>query len=158
MRKENINRNINKTQTITQTHFVMVVFVVWFMCVCFAGRKIRPYFAQIRPPFLFPYCVACFFGKKKSGLSNPMFCFGFCFLYSFLLGFVAAKIPTPTQSSLAPDVKNLVSAQLWDFAEGGFFHDLRPEFSSPLGRSVSFWISNRYPLVICYITMKNRHL
>ena len=113
MRKENINRNTNKTQTITQTHFVMVVFVVWFMCVCFAGRKIRPYFAQIRPPFLFhPISIVCFFREKKplgyGGLSKPIFCF--CFLYSFLLGFLLLKSLTTLSSlvnifpSVAPDV------------------------------------------------------
>ena len=52
-RKENINRNINKTQTRTQTHFVTFVFVhVYGLCFFNVGRKIRPYFGQIRPYFI----------------------------------------------------------------------------------------------------------
>ena len=52
-RKENTNRNVNKTQTGTQTHFVMFVFAhVYGLCFIYVGRKIRPYFGQIRPYFI----------------------------------------------------------------------------------------------------------
>ena len=46
--------NINKTQTRTQTHFVTFVFVhVYVVYSLFnVGRKIRPYFGQIRPYFI----------------------------------------------------------------------------------------------------------
>lgn len=45
--------NINKTQTRTQTHFVTFVFVhVYGLCFIYVGRKIRPYFGQIRPYFI----------------------------------------------------------------------------------------------------------
>ena len=43
-REENINRNINKAQTITQAHFVTFVFVhVYGLCFFNVGRKIRVY-------------------------------------------------------------------------------------------------------------------
>ena len=45
--------NINKTQTRTQTYFVTFVFVhVYGLCFIYVGRKIRPYFGQIRPYFI----------------------------------------------------------------------------------------------------------
>ena len=46
--------NINKTQTRTQTHFVTFVFCtcVYGLCFIYVGRKIRPYFGQIRPYFI----------------------------------------------------------------------------------------------------------
>ena len=48
--------NINNTQTRTQTHFVTFVFVhvymVYGLCFIYVGRKVRPYFGQIRPYFI----------------------------------------------------------------------------------------------------------
>ena len=49
--------NINKTQTRTQTHFVTFVYdcvctCVYGLCFIYGGRKIRPYFGQIRPYFI----------------------------------------------------------------------------------------------------------